>query len=176
MKRISVRHYRKQDGTSVSAHTRHIDSVPSREKFEKPKAYTRGSYQSVGKNKRRCIFCRKITTRQEGLVGYYICSDCSRRYGEQKEKKYIAYTRDKDEPNKWTEAFTVKKAEKPKDSKNLKWVESGKEREFAKIKDVHRFKKYDFEKELTKDSLQMTRIKKKYKNHKFKPDELVGFD
>ena len=33
--------------------------------------------------------------------------------------------------------------------------------------------KYDFEKELTKNSKHMTRIKNKYKNHKFDMDDLV---
>lgn len=36
-------------------------------------------------------------------------------------------------------------------------------------------KKYDFEKELTKSSKHWDMIRKKYKNHKFKKEDLVAW-
>jgi ribosome-binding protein aMBF1 (putative translation factor) len=36
--------------------------------------------------------------------------------------------------------------------------------------------KYNFEKSVSKESKHMTKIRKKYKNHKFTKDEVIGYE
>lgn len=40
--------------------------------------YTHGNFRAAFPTKRKCIFCRKQTTRQIGLYGHHVCYKCER--------------------------------------------------------------------------------------------------